>query len=78
MSQKPSGAPFKTLLSKINLISGMRFFQGGSPFVLITLKRLPPEVKSYYAEFGKKTVTHLKRTNDFNLIGQIPGRFFMT
>lgn len=46
--------------------------EGGSPFVLITLKRLPPEVKSCLAEFGKKTVTHLKRTNDFNLIGQIP------
>lgn len=69
--------PFKTLLFKINLTSGMRFFQGGSLFVIVMLKRLPPEVKSAWAEFGKKAVTHLERANDFNLIGQIPGKFFM-
>ncbi|XP_066015100.1 uncharacterized protein [Pocillopora verrucosa] len=46
--------------------------EGGSLFVIVMLKRLPPEVKSAWAEFGKKAVTHLERANDFNLIGQIP------
>ena len=78
MSQKASGAysPSKTWLSKINLTSGMRFFQGGSSFVLVFGQALPPEVESARADFGMKTVAGLKRINTFNLIGRIPGKFF--
>ena len=78
MSQKASGAysPSKTWLSKINLTSGMRFFQGGSSFVLVFWQALPPEVESARADFGMKTVADLKRVNAFNLIGRIPGKFF--
>ena len=78
MSQKPSGAysSSKTWLSKINLTSGMRFFQGGLSFLLVFGQSLPPEVESSWADFGMKKVADLKRVNDFNLIGRIPGKFF--
>ena len=55
----------------------MRFFQGGSPFILVFAQGLPPEVNSARADFGKKTVANLKRTNAFNLSGKIPGKSFM-
>ena len=54
----------------------MRFFQGGSSFVLVFGQALPPEVESARADFGMKTVAGLKRVNTFNLIGRIPGKFF--
>ena len=53
----------------------MRFFQGGSPFVLFLGQSL--EVESARVEFGGKAATDLQRVNDFNLIGRIPGKFFM-
>ena len=53
----------------------MRFFQGGSSFVLVFWQALPPEVESAWANFGMKTVADLKRVNDFNLVGRIPGKF---
>ena len=79
MSQKPSGAysSSKTWLSKINLTSGMRFFQGGLSFLLVFGQSLPPEVESAWANFGMKTVSDLKRVNAFNLKGRIPGKFFL-
>ena len=79
MCQKPFGAysSSKTWLSKINLTDSMCFFQGGSPFILVFGQGLPPEVNSARADFGKKTVANLKRTNAFNLSGKIPGKFFM-
>ena len=77
MSQKPFGAysSSKTWLSKINLTDSMRFFQGGLPFVLVFGQSL--EVESAWVEFGGKAATDLQRVNDFNLIGRIPGKFFM-
>ena len=53
----------------------MRFFQGGSPFVLFFGQSL--EVESARVEFGGKAATALQRVNDFELIGRIPGKFFM-
>ena len=48
-----------------------------APFILVFAQGLPPEVNSARADFGKKTVANLKRTNAFNLSGKIPGKFFM-
>ena len=55
----------------------MRFFQGGSPFILVFAQGLPPEVNSARAEFGEKAVADLERITDFNLKGRIPGQSFM-
>ena len=63
----------KTLLSKINLTSGIRFFQGRDPFILVFEDSLPLDVGSTWADFGKEAVVYLERRNDHNLIGIIPG-----
>ena len=53
----------------------MRFFQGGLSFLLVF--RQSRELESARVEFGGKAATDLQRLNDFDLIGRIPGKFFM-
>ena len=42
-------------------------------FVMVFPEALPNEVKDAYAHFGDMPAVQLKKKNDFNLIGAVPG-----
>lgn len=44
-------------------------------FVMVFPEALPNDVKDAYASFGDMLVVKLKKKNDFNLIGTVPGRY---
>ena len=44
-------------------------------FVMVFPKALPNDVEDAYAHFGDMLAVKLKKKNDFNLIGAVPGRY---
>ena len=44
-------------------------------FVMVFPEALPNDVKDAYASFGDMPAVQLKKKNDFNLIGAVPGRY---
>lgn len=56
-------------------ISITQLLQHEMLFVMVFPEALPNDVKDAYASFGDMLVVKLKKKNDFNLIGTVPGRY---
>ena len=52
-------------------------FQGGNQFILILNEHLPADFEVGYACFGESARVGLKKVNEINLTGIVPGKFFI-
>jgi len=57
-----------------NALTIYLFFQGGSAFVIILREHLPSDVVSGQAHFGNSATVPLRKVNEFNMAGRIPGK----